>query len=61
MKNYSQESRNQRTLARPSVDYTDDEDIENVSELPQAESTAEENKDIPKRTKQTKKSRSYLK
>lgn len=57
MKNSSQESRTLGTSARPSVDYTDDEDIENVLELPQAESTVEENNKIPKK-KQTKKGKS---
>lgn len=49
----SQESR--RTLARPSVDFTDDEDVNTVVELPQAESTTEENKDSSKKKKNVKK------
>ena len=43
------------TLTRPSVDYTDDEDVNPVVELPQAESKAEEEKDISKRKNKAKK------
>ena len=55
-----QDSKSLRTLTRPSVDYTDDEDITGVVELPQAESTAEEN-NISKAKKPTKKGKSKSK
>ena len=55
-----QDSRSLRTLTRPSVDYTDDEDIAGVVELPQAESTAE-NEDTLKGKKKIKKGKSQSK
>ena len=55
-----QDSASLRILTRPSVDYTDDEDIAGVVELPQAESTAE-NEDTLKGKKKIKKGKSQSK
>ena len=40
-----------RAMTRPSVDYTDDEDINSFQELPQAASKAEEIKKVKKKGK----------